>query len=110
MNQYQYTVLKKMQAPQWLFDKIEKEQNITKSPAGQRGTNKMEIEELEKIKTILFVLVRNQILETGKRQGKNRDEINEMAVTVIEEMAEIINIEKGTEERLLAEKNLKEKQ
>lgn len=28
MNQYQYTALKKMQAPQWLFDKIEKEQNI----------------------------------------------------------------------------------
>lgn len=53
-----------------------------------------DIARTDKLEKLLFILVRNQIIDKGKKLGKTDDEICDMAIDTIQAMADMVSFEK----------------
>ena len=66
----------------------------------------------DKYKLAFFVVLRNNIMAKGLELGKSMDEINSMAVDVMEECVDMVDIERAEKDYLKAkgaERALKER-
>ena len=66
----------------------------------------------DKYKLAFFVVLRNKIMAKGLELGKSMDEINSMAVDVMEECVDMVDIERAEKDYLKAkgaEQALKER-
>ena len=56
----------------------------------------------DKYKLAFFVMLRNNIMSKGLELGKSMDEINSMAVDVMEECVDMVDIERAEKDYLKA--------